>query len=1143
MIPRKSLSSIRSLLLSYRNTGVILCLVLTLAWLLRDGAASADPLPDIPQVRPPIIAVVPLTNLTGDEALAWIGVALQETLSWEAQRLTGSRVLDLRELVQQAKQLPVALAELRPDRLALLVGPLGVDVFIGGDYRGSSRQVSVNLFVFDRAKQAQVASRSFSEPMAQVVPGARQALLEMTQSPPLAVPSKGVQPSVQWRILAPRALEAHAHGISAMAESLLGGGGEATKRAVGLFKQVVQDEPADGEAWYRLGEALVRGAEYDEGRQALSHGLGLARATSDWVLELATLISAGESYLRQGRGVEAEPFFAQALPLARQSGDWGRQIAALHGFASVFHLRGETERTKEYLERALECARATTNRGAEARLLNHLGELRILLGEHAVARQYLGEAVTLAQTIGDRRVERIGLNDLAVIAMRQGAYREARGMLEKALQIARTLGDRRDEALILGNIGDVEALRGAYPAAFPILEEALSLARTVGASAIEVETLRTIGWANFALGVYPEAQAAYEKGLRLARTQRVPLFEGLMLHYLGQVSLAMKAFAEAKQYEEAALAISQQIASSRVEVLALHGLAEVQFARGDYGASRDLFERVMDLAKRLGRSETLWGARYGLGRIFEVQGDKIAALAQYREAVNVIGSLMRQFGESEERQAFLANKLAVYDALTRLLLQLHEQDSSKGYDQEAWAILEAKKGRLAGEALAAARPKLQDAQARGAVAQVQAKQEQVLALEKALRTEQAKPPTTQRPETIHSLTTQVAHTKTAYLAQVKAFLAHYPQYKAQFVDQHAVDPRTLAKFADELPPHTLAVQYFAAPDRLYCFVVAPGGRFQVKVQAVTQEELYGLIRQYRKYIERGATRPLGWGEDGSEEYRRDVQPLKEVTRKLAAHLLAPIEAELQAYGNLILLPNDQLLYLPIHALTRIQPDGSERFLAETHVVSYLTQQEFTSLFTAPAPSATAPLLALANPDGSLPAASREVRELRRIRPTITALDGAEATKERFLDLAGQFPDLHLATHGILDKGRSELSYLLMAGADEESQRLGIDEIAGLRLKRGMAVLSACDTAVGEQVPGAALITLAAAFSTAGAHAIVASLWQVNDASTRDFMVAFYKALPTLGRAAALQQGQLTVLRNPATANPHYWAAFILIGAR
>ena len=1142
MIPQRSLSSVRSPLLSSRNTGVILCLVLTLFWLFRDGAASADPLPDIPQVRPPIIAAVPLTNLTGDEALAWIGIALQEALSWEAQRLTGARVLDLRELVQQAKQLPVALAGLGPDQLALLAGPLGVDVFIGGDYRGGSQQVSVNLFVFDRAKQTQLASRSFSDLLVQVVPRASQALFEMTQSLPLVVPSKGVQPSVRWRILAPRALEARAHGISAMAESLLGGGGEATKRAVGLFRQVVQDDPTDGEAWYRLGEALLRGAEYEEGRQALSRGLGLARATSDRVLELATLILAGESYLRQGRSVEAEPFFAQALPLARQSGDWGRQIAALHGFATVFHLRGETERTKEYLERALECARATANRGAEARLLNHLGELRILLGEHAVARQYLGEAVTLAQTIGDRRVERIGLNDLAVIAMRQGAYREARGALEKALQIARTLGDRRDEALILGNIGDVEALRGAYPAAFPILEEALSLARTVGASSIEVETLRTIGWANFALGAYPEAQVAYEKGLGLARTHKVPLFEGLMLHYLGQVSLARKALDEAKLYEEGALAISQQVASRRVELLALHGLAEVQFARGDYGASRNLFERVMDLAKRLGHSETLWRAGYGLGRIHEVQGDNNAALAQYREAVAIIGSLARQFGEEEERQTFLANKLAAYDALTHLLFKLHQQDSSKGYDREAWAVLEAKKERIAGEALAAARAKPADPQARAEAEEAQAKQDQVLALERSLRNEQAKAPAEQRPAKIQTLTTLLAQTKAEYLAQVKAFVARYPQYKTQY-DQHIVDPRSLAKFNEDLPANTLAVQYFAAPDALYLFVVAPGGRFQVKRQPVAQAELYGLIRQYRKYIERGTTRPLTWADDGSEAYRRDVAPLKEVTRKLAAHLLAPIEAELQAYPNLILMPNDLLLYLPIHALTRTKPDGSERFLAETHAVSYLTQQEFASLFKAPPPSATAPLLALANPDGSLPAASREVQELRRIRSGVTTLDGPQATKERFLSLAGQFPDLHLATHGMLDSQRPENSYLLMAGEDEDSQHLGIDEIGGLSLNGGMAVLSACDTALGELVPGAALISLASAFSQARAHAIVASLWEVNDAATRDFMVAFYQALPTAGRAGALQQAQLAVLKNPLTANPHYWAPFILIGAR
>ena len=1125
------------------GTAVCCLAVLVIIWPGCSVAGGAEPPGDLPTTRPRAIAVIPLANQTGDDSLRWIGVELQETLTWSLRRVPDLRALDLQELAQRSREAPSRLAAADTNALLGLGRQLGVDIVIGGAYRGGGQQISVDLFALDIPQDKVVAGYSFLGVIGQVAPQADAALAAM--APSLHLPSPVYRRSHLGRPAgtAANALAARADGISMAVEAILGGGSQVLQAALGRLKQAVQVDPADGEVWYRLGEALVYAAQYEEARQALTRAFDIAKGEGDRILEAETLNQIGDSYIFQGRNTEAERHFGEALALARAERDWKSLAVSLHGFGSVYHQRGEHALSQGYLEQALQLARAIRHPGFEAKLLNHLAVLRIIFGEYPRAQQLLGQTVAMAQAAGDRNTERAGLNNLAVINLRQGAYREARAAFEKVLQVARSMGDRQAEALALANIGHVESLRGAYTMAQPALVGALSLSQAIGARVVEVGVFENLGTVHFLQAAYAEAQTSYEKALAVARAIKVPLLESRMLHRLGQVAGARLALDEARSFEEAALQVAQRIGDRRLEVFTLHGLGEVELARGNYAESWALLERSHQFAATLGLSEILWQTRYAMGRIDEARGAPEAALGRYREAVNVITSMARQFGESEERQAFLANKLAVYDALTRLLLQLHEQDSSKGYDQEAWAILEAKKGRLAGEALAAARPKLQDAQARGAVAQVQAKQEQVLALEKALRTEQAKPPTTQRPETIHSLTTQVAHTKTAYLAQVKAFLAHYPQYKAQFVDQHVVDPRTLAKFADELPPHTLAVQYFAAPDRLYCFVVAPGGRFQVKVQAVTQEELYGLIRQYRKYIERGATRPLGWGEDGSEEYRRDVQPLKEVTRKLAAHLLAPIEAELQAYGNLILLPNDQLLYLPIHALTRIQPDGSERFLAETHVVSYLTQQEFTSLFTAPAPSATAPLLALANPDGSLPAASREVRELRRIRPTITALDGAEATKDRFLDLAGQFPDLHLATHGILDKGRSELSYLLMAGADEESQRLGIDEIAGLRLKRGMAVLSACDTAVGEQVPGAALITLAAAFSTAGAHAIVASLWQVNDASTRDFMVAFYKALPTLGRAAALQQGQLTVLRNPATANPHYWAAFILIGAR
>ena len=73
--------------------------------------------------------------------------------------------------------------------------------------------------------------------------------------------------------------------------------------------------------------------------------------------------------------------------------------------------------------------------------------------------------------------------------------------------------------------------------------------------------------------------------------------------------------------------------------------------------------------------------------------------------------------------------------------------------------------------------------------------------------------------------------------------------------------------------------------------------------------------------------------------------------------------------------------------------------------------------------------------------------------------------------------------------------------------------------------------------------LAAAFSLGGSRTIVASLWKVDDAATRDFMVKFYSELPSGGPARAIQMAQLAVLRDPLTAHPFYWAAFILIGAR
>ena len=831
-----------------------------------------------------------------------------------------------------------------------------------------------------------------------------------------------------------------------------------------------------------------------------------------------TLINLAAGHRNGGDIATARPLVERALTIREQAlGPAHPGVAgALNAKAYLLYVSGDYAGARPLYERALAIREAAQgpNHRELAPLLNDYGLLLVVTGDLTGARRVYERAIRISeQALGPDNIGLAGLlNSLGALLRQMGDYAAARTAIERSLAIReRVLGpDHPEVARSLIELGSVLQKTKAWDQARPVYERAIRIReRAFGPDHLTVAgALSSLALLDRAMGRHTEARQLYERTLRIRETTLPP---------------------------------------DHIDVIwSLNNLGALLRVMGDYDAALPLYERAVPVARRLGVPDLQWRATFGLARTYEQRGKLPESVVLYRESVATLENLAGQFGDDTLRSQYLAadNRLLAYDGLTRVLLELHGRDASKGYDRDAWAVLEARKGRVVADALAGARPALRDTAARQAAEQVQAKEQQMRALEAALREEQeasASQPGTKR---VENLTTLLAQTKAEYLTQAHAFLARYPQYKAQFIDQQTVDPKALAKFADRLPSGTLAIQYFAAPDTLYLFVVAPGGSFQVRSRAIAQEDLYKLVKEYRQYLDAATTERLPWVDDGSAVYREKVVPLREVSRKLSALLLEPVAPELATHRNLVLIPNDMLLSLPIHALTLADRDGSVRFLVETHVVSYVTQLELVDLLTPSMPEANVPLLAVANPDGSLPAASREVRDLVRLRPGATALEGAQATKERFLSLASQFPDVHLATHGVLDAERPERSYLLLAGADEASQRLSVSEIASLSLGRnGLAVLSACETALGEQVPGAALTTLAAAFSQAGAQSVVASLWKVNDETTRHFMVAFHRALATSGRAAALQQAQLTVLRTQVTAHPFYWAPFILIGAR
>lgn len=201
------------------------------------------------------------------------------------------------------------------------------------------------------------------------------------------------------------------------------------------------------------------------------------------------------------------------------------------------------------------------------------------------------------------------------------------------------------------------------------------------------------------------------------------------------------------------------------------------------------------------------------------------------------------------------------------------------------------------------------------------------------------------------------------------------------------------------------------------------------------------------------------------------------------------------------------------------------------------------------------------------------------------LVGAEASERAFKVAAVGAGAVHLATHGVFLSGDCNhrnaahgergagtlvgesapfdrakptienplrLAALAFAGANRfreaiasaEDGILTMEEVAALDLSAARwVVLSACDTAVGDVLDSEGVLGLRRAFRTAGAGAVVASLWAVDDRATTDWMTELYRARTKARDVSdAVRQASLAILRARRAAglddHPFWWGGFV-----
>ena len=158
------------------------------------------------------------------------------------------------------------------------------------------------------------------------------------------------------------------------------------------------------------------------------------------------------------------------------------------------------------------------------------------------------------------------------------------------------------------------------------------------------------------------------------------------------------------------------------------------------------------------------------------------------------------------------------------------------------------------------------------------------------------------------------------------------------------------------------------------------------------------------------------------------------------------------------------------------------------------------------------------------------------------LDDA-ATASNFLAYCEKSPVIHIATHAIASQEDEQRTQILFSEA-ETPNSIYLADIYNHKIPANMVVMSACQTAIGRYAGGEGVMSFARAFTAAGSKSVIASLWAVNDQSTQEIMVYFYKYLQRgWKKDVALRKAKLEYIDriNPEYNHPYFWGGFIAIG--
>jgi CHAT domain-containing protein len=744
----------------------------------------------------------------------------------------------------------------------------------------------------------------------------------------------------------------------------------------------------------------------------------------------------------------------------------------------------------------------------------------------ASAKRAWTEALAIANQLGEKQWATRAEGELGILGFLEGNTGKAANLLGGALLKTMKNGDVAGQIRFLEMLGNGYNEVHRYSEALRFFDRAINLASASTEIGFPFMGYEGKSESLLALGRIPEAKDTLQQALSAAKVRQNPGHEAQVLLLIGKQESSTGDNAGAEADLQQADQIAQKFSFYRTLADANFQLARVYQSLTDMQAA----ENSLELAVRTSRQV---GDRYFLPRdlaalaALNVQMNRPSeADALYRQAEDVIDGLLVNANASYWRSGLSA-------ALGDIYVQHFELASHQRNIPHAVEIIERVRGRAAAASLQARSPFIKQSQTELDL------ENKISDTQLALIRSENK---AERPALLDTLLTLERE-----LGLERNDLAlSQPEFLSK--------PASLRMVQASLREDEELLEYVLDEPQAFCITIS------------RQSANITRLSSGRKAIEQLADNYLA--------RIRAQQSAAELAKGLYSVLISPLPVP-QEKTRLIIVSDGKLHLLSFDSLM----DSSGQYLVKTKTVSYATSASVFRFLRLRMPShlPTKEMLAIGDVpyrDESrvlLASSSLPHRVVRGFADLFGArLDNLPATREEVLTVSketgnkstlligdqateagfkaqplDQYKVLHLAVHGITDSDFPDRAALVL-GRDRQSKDDGLlqaREIADLHLNADLVTLSACDTAKGKLQGEAGMESLEDAFFTAGARAVVASLWSADDATTGSLMQHFYQHLAEgHDKAISLREAKLDVLRKfSGDVAPFYWAGFILTG--